>query len=264
MKAEQKVLGTQSFSRSIAILQLISERELPSASDLLAQCDLTRPTLYRILASLEVEGLIEQRRDKRYRLGTRLIGFAQRALGQIDVRSVARQSLEALRDATGETVHLAVRNRDEMIYVDKIESRAVVRMASSIGTRVPFHSSSVGKAFLSAMAEAEFAELLDRLRLEAVTERTTTERRALEQAVARARRLGYAYDDQENEKEIVCFGAAIRDAQGGPVAAVSVSVPLFRLSEDRDRYWQALLRLTAEVSARLGYLSPPAGQGGGS
>lgn len=257
--ATKKVLGTQSFSRSIAILQLISEKELPSVSDLLARSDLTRPTLYRILASLEAEGLIQQTSGKRYRLGTRLIGFAHRALGQIDVRNVARQPLEALRDATGETVHLAVRNRDEMIYIDKIESRAVVRMASSIGTRVPFHSSSVGKAYLSAMVPEAFTELLNRLHLEAVTERTTTDRGRLKEAVARARRLGYAYDDQENEKEIVCFGSPILDARGTPAAAVSVSVPLFRLSRDRDRYYQALIKHTAEISARLGYLGPVKG-----
>ena len=251
----KKILGTQSFSRSIAVLQLISERQLPAVSDLLEHCDLTRPTLYRILSSLEAEGLIQQTTGKRYRLGTRLIGFAHRALGQMDVRNVARQPLEALRDETGETVHLAVRNRDEMIYIDKIESREVVRMASTVGTRVPFHSSSVGKAYLSALPQEELTELLGRLQLDAVTERTATDRVRLEQFVVRARDLGYAYDDQENEKDIVCFGAPIRDGLGTPTAAVSVSVPLFRLRGDRSFYWRALLKYTAEISGRLGYLA---------
>ncbi|WP_282607492.1 IclR family transcriptional regulator [Pelagibius sp. Alg239-R121] len=248
-----RILGTQSFSRSIAVLQLISERDSPSVSDLLKLCDLTRPTLYRILASLEAEGLIQQTSDKRYRLGARLVGLAHKALAQMDLRSLARPSLEMLRDDTGETVHLAVRNREQMIYIDKIESREVVRMASTIGTPVPFHSSSVGKAYLSAMPHEDALALLDRLPLDAVTDQTNTDRDRLKRFMIRADELGYAYDDQENEKDIVCFGAAIRDVSGGPVAAVSVSVPLFRLRDDRRFYWRALLRHTAEISARLGY-----------
>jgi len=96
----------------------------------------TRPTLYRILSPLEAEGIVIKANGKRYRLGARLIGLANGALAQVDVRSIARLALAALHDETGETVHLAIRNHDEMVYVDKIDSREVVRMSSTIGTRV--------------------------------------------------------------------------------------------------------------------------------
>lgn len=251
---EQRAIpGAQSFSRSMAVLQLVADNsEAPTVGDLTRRSDLTRSTLYRILAALEAEGLIRQGLDKRYRLGSRLIGLAHRALAQQDIRSSARDALSALRDETGETVHLAVRMRDEMVYIEKMESAELVRMASTVGTRVPFHTSSVGKAFLAALPEPEAEALIDRLDLSAVTDRTVTDARRLRERVGAARRLGYSSDEEENETGIVCFGAAIRDSTGLPVASVSVSVPTFRLKEDRGIYWRPLLTTCASISEQLG------------
>lgn len=247
------VQGAQSFSRSMAVLQRIADHSTgPGVADLARQLDLTRPTLYRILASLEAEGLIRQRGDKRYGLGSRLIGLAHRALAQQDIRLLARDTLVTLRDETGETVHLAVRMLDEMVYIDKVESPELVRMASTVGTRVPFHTSSVGKAFLAALPEADSEAVIGRLDLAAVTDRSVTDAETLRARVATARRLGYSSDEEENETGIVCFGAAIRDSGGMPVASVSVSVPNFRLRDDREVYWRPLLEKCASISRQLG------------
>jgi DNA-binding IclR family transcriptional regulator len=247
------VQGAQSFSRSMAVLQCVADdAQGPSVADLADRLDLTRPTLYRILASLEAEGLIRQRGDKRYVLGSRLIGLAHRALAQQDIRTLARDTLEALRDETGETVHLAVRMLDEMVYIDKVESPELVRMASTVGTRVPFHTSSVGKAFLAALPMDEADAVIGRLSLGAVTDRSVTDAEGLRARVAAARRLGYSSDEEENETGIVCFGAAIRDGAGTPVASVSVSVPTFRLRDDRSAYWRPLLERCAAISKQLG------------
>ena len=247
------VQGAQSFSRSMAVLQCVADHPGgPSVADLSRQLALTRPTLYRILAALEAEGLIRQRGDKRYGLGNRLIGLAHRALAQQDVRTLARETLVALRDETGETVHLAVRMLDEMVYIDKVESPELVRMASTVGTRVPFHTSSVGKAFLAALTAGEAEEIIDRLSFTSVTDRSVTDAETLRTRVEAARQLGYSSDEEENETGIVCFGAAIRDAGGAPVASVSVSVPTFRLRDDRAAYWRPLLETCAAISRQLG------------
>lgn len=246
------VPGAQSFSRSMAVLQLVADHGAgPTVADLMETAGLTRPTLYRILASLEAEGLIRQGADKRYRLGSRLIGLAHSALAQQDIRSLAREPLSALRDETGETVHLAVRTRDEMVYVEKVESAELVRMASTVGTRVPFHTSSVGKAFLAALPEDDAEALIGRLDLSPVTGSSVTDPDILRARIAAARGLGYSSDEEENETGIVCFGAAIRDG-GGPVASVSVSVPTFRLKADRGVYWRPLLTTCAAISRQLG------------
>ncbi len=248
------IQGAQSFSRSMSVLQQIADTSPPpSRAELMRHCGLTRPTLYRVIASLEAEGLIEASTDNRYRLGAKLISLARQALAQNDVRKIAEPSLMRLRDETGETVHLAIRSGDELVYIDKMESREVVRMSSTIGTRVPFHSSGVGKAFLSALPPAQADQLIGQLTLAQVTPFTTTDRAVLQETVRQARAAGFVRDDQENEVGIVCFGAAICEAADRPVASVSVSVPLFRLSENPSRYSAALLRAVSEVSAHLGF-----------
>ncbi len=247
------VQGAQSFARSIAVMQMIADSGRPlSRAELVERADVTRPTLYRIMASLEAEGLIEQAGHGRYRLGARLVNLARTALAQSDVRRTAEPEIERLRDLTGETVHLAVPSGDAMVYIDKIESREVVRMMSTIGTRVPLHSTSVGKAYLSALPPDEAAALIDQLDRPAVTEFTVTGAEALKAVVRRARELGFSREEQENERGIVCFGAAIRDKAGVPVAAISVSVPLFRLDESKD-FSGAVAGAALAISNALGH-----------
>jgi DNA-binding IclR family transcriptional regulator len=248
------VQGAQSFSRSINVLQLIADADRPlSRAEVLDLCGLTRPTLYRIIASLEAEGLIEAAGGNRYRLGARLVSLSRRALAQNDVRKLAEPWLTELRDATGETVHLAIRSGDEMVYIDKVESLEAVRMASTIGTRVAFHSTSVGKAYLSAMAAEDAATLIDRLDLIATTPATITDAGALRISTVKARSAGFVREIEENEPGITCFGAAIMEARDRPVGCISVSVPLFRLKEP-EHYSAPLLRAVDEISGQLGYV----------
>ncbi|MBT5481499.1 MAG: IclR family transcriptional regulator [Alphaproteobacteria bacterium] len=245
--------GTQSFSRSIAVLQAISDCSAPpTAADLLADCGLSRPTLFRILASLEAEGLARKTNQGCYLPGIRLVGLARRALEDMDIRSLARSELESLRDRTGETVHLAIRSGDEMVYIDKIESLKVVRMASSVGARVALHSTSVGKSFLSALPAAEFDAVMARLDLNKLTDQTTTTPQALIEQAEKYRHLGYINDDQENETGISCFGAAILNEQLKPIAAVSISVPVFRVRAERSFYTNPLQECVTNISRAAG------------
>ena len=249
------VQGAKSFSRSISVLQLVADQATPAnATELLALCDLTRPTLYRILSALEAEGLIVQSADKTYQLGSRIVSLAHRALAQTSIIDMARSELETLRDLLGETVHLAIRNQQELVYVDKIESKEVVRMASTIGTRVPFHSSAVGKAYLAAMDKASSDALIDQLPMEQITAFSPTDKAAFKHYIGQVREQGYSFESEENERGIVCFGAPILNAKSEPIASVSVSVPMFRLVADHNHYALAIQRSCANISKSLGYL----------
>lgn len=251
----KSIQGTQSFARNMNVLQQIADAPTPpSRAELMQHCGLTRPTLYRIIAVLEAEGLIAATKDNRYALGGRLVSLARQALAQNDVREIAGPSLRRLRDTTGETVHLAIRSGDDLVYIDKFESRKIVRMVSTIGTRVTFSSSGVGKAFLSALPVSEAESLIAQMTIKKITPFTTTDRRAVKNIVSQARAAGFVRDNQENEIGIVCFGAAICEGTDRPVASVSVSVPMFRLHEDISRYSAPLLAAVAEISANAGFV----------
>ena len=250
---KKTIQGTQSFGRAINLLQKIADlKTAPTIADLIVETDLTRPSLYRMLGGLEAEGLIIQTVDKRYILGLRLVILARKALAQNDIRPLVRSALEDLRDKTGETVHLAVRSGDELVYIDKIESMETVRMTSTIGTRVPFHSSGVGKAFLAALTEEESDALISSLSLTQITPFTTVTHSVLRNQVSDARAQGYVFDNQENETGIVCYGAAIRDVSDTPIASISISVPLFRHSDVPSYYSAPLLRCVESLSHQLG------------
>ena len=252
----QQVKGTQSFSRGIDVLQIISDHAKPIIfNDILKESNLTRPTLYRILSSLEEEGLVHKTNSKHYRLGSRLISLAHNALTQIDIRRIAYTALSELRDETGETVHLAIRSRDMMVYVDKFESKEIVRMTSMVGTLIPFYSSSVGKAYLSGIEDNQLNEILKNLELLPHKPETKANLDKIYKDIELTNKNGYSFDNEENENGIICFGANIKDNTSIPVASVSVSIPTFRLKKDKSIYWKPLLSKCNEISKLLGYIN---------
>ncbi|MEM7068693.1 MAG: IclR family transcriptional regulator [Pseudomonadota bacterium] len=254
----KSVAGTQSMTRAIDVLQMVTDApEPPTIGQLLPESGLTRPTLHRILASLVQLNLLEQAHDKTYRPGLRLVSLARKALAENDLRKIARSFLEGLRDVTGETVHLAVPVQEGLVYIDKIESHEMVRMESTIGTIVPIHSTGVGKAYLSTVNEAEAAQLLRDAPRPALTDYTSTDTKEILEKVAKAKRDGFVFDHQENELGISCFGAAIRDETGKGVAAVSISVPQFRLRHDHEFYSRPLMEKVGLISAQLGFIPRP-------
>ncbi|SAL59405.1 IclR family transcriptional regulator [Caballeronia humi] len=250
-----KATGTAAFSKFMAVLQLIADVAEPqSIPQLAAACGYPRPTVYRIVGALIAEGLVvETARGNTFSLGPRLLTLASRSWERSDLRVAAADALHELRDATQETVHLAVKSGPDMVYIEKLESPHAVRMASRIGTRVTLYSSSVGKAYLSTLSGDERAALLQNVTLERFTPNTITDRAALDAELDATAERGYAEDREENEAQIFCYGCAIRDANGRPLACVSISIPLFRKSATPfDTYVAPLREACRVIGERMG------------
>ena len=175
---DAKPTGTAAFSKFLAVLQCIADAQTPPGiAQLTALAGYPRPTVYRIVGALIAEGLVvESPHGGAYSLGPRLLSLASRSWERSDLRVAASEPLQVLRDATQETVHLAVRSGSEMVYIEKLESPQAVRMASRIGTRVTLYSSSVGKAYLASLKRAERDALLAPLHFERFTSNTIVER----------------------------------------------------------------------------------------
>lgn len=250
----QQVKGTASFSKFMVVLQAIADD--PGKLDIVKLTKLLpypRGTVYRIVMALVAEGLISETRDQgTYQLGHRLIHLASKSWETSDLRSAARDYIEALRNATGETVHLAVPSGTGMVYIDKLESPRTVRMTSRIGTRVELYSTSVGKAYLAALPEDRLRKIVSSLDMRPRTPHTITHVDALLEEIERTRLRGYSYDNEENEPDIRCFGGAIVDRSGMPVGGVSLSIPIYRYDEESHRIYSQKVRETvAAISAGL-------------
>lgn len=252
-----QVAGTAAFSKFMAVLQTVADAAGPVAmAELVRACGYPRGTVYRIVAALAQQGLIAEAGASggivRYGLGPRLLQLASRAWSQLDLRAALADDLQALRDETGETVHLAVPVDREMIYIDKLESQGPVRMASRVGGRLALHCTAAGKAYLAALPDAQAAPLIATLDLAARMPNTITDRDALRQELARIRQRGYAVDDEENERGIVCYSVAVAGQGSRPLACVSVSTLQFRQQGAApSRYIAPLIRLRDAAQARF-------------
>lgn len=249
-----KVAGTAAFSKFMEVLQLVADADEPMTVAALARVSgYPRPTVYRIVAALVAEGMLHEHAGTgALALGTRLMQLASRSWSRSDLRLAAMDALKALRDVTGETVHLAVPNDTTMIYIEKLESTSAVRMASRIGTSVSMHSTAVGKAYLSALAPDARAALIARLTFTRYMPDTVMTTDALTRQVELFRGQGWSVDAEENEAGIFCFGAPIIDPQGQPVAAVSVSTLRFRQKPDPEAaYVRPLIEACQEISRRV-------------
>ena len=250
------VQGAASFAKFMTVLQAIADE--PGRLDMAALAKALpypRGTLYRIVQALAAEGLVgENRRRGTFELGPRLVQLAARSWEGSDLRNAARDHIRALRDATGETVHLAVPSGGAMVYIDKLESPRAVRMMSSIGTRVELHSTSVGKAWLAALPAGRCADLVAGLDMKPRTPATITDPELLLADIAATRARGHSLDDQENEPDIRCIGAAIVDRSGEPVGCISLSMPVYRYEEAVtagcvDRVTAAVRAISAALAA---------------
>lgn len=253
--SQAQVAGTAAFSKFMRVLQLVADSEGPvNVATLMRATGYPRPTVHRIVAALMAEGLvINNLQNASLALGPQLIQLASKSWGRSELRLAALDALTRLRDQTGETVHLAVPVQNAMVFIEKLESPGAVRMSSGIGTTVSMHATSVGKAYLAALDEASYAPLLQELPLVHKTARTAATHQELHALVQQVRERGWAIDDEENEPGVVCFGAAIRDAQGKPIAAISVSTLLFRQKPDlQAAYVTPVLEAAQQISQRIG------------
>ena len=264
MAKESEAKGTAALGKGIKILTAIAEAPHQlTARELSDTIALPRPTVYRLLAALIEAGLVRQSATGHtYQLGNTLVAIAHRALEQTDIRDIAHEHLMALRDETGETVHLAILHNDKMLYVDNLDSPERVRMACSLGASVPLHSTAVGKAYLAFLPDAEREAMLMQMPLTQVTGQSITSPDTLRLEIAATRLRGWATDQEETERDIFCFGAPVLNREGRPVAGISISIPRFRMRAKAEAAYVApLLRTTAAISHILGHRPRPAATG---
>jgi DNA-binding IclR family transcriptional regulator len=185
-------------------------------------------------------------------LGPRLLQLAAKTWEDFDLRTIARDFLVSLRDATDEAVHLAVPSNNRMVYIDKLVGSNRVQMKTSIGGQVELHSTSVGKAWLSGLPDQRLLEVIKSLDLRRHTAKTFTTPEALFDELMRTREQGFAFDNEENEPDIRCLGSPIFNRLREPVGAVSISMPVYRHDARRHEFCARLVRQTAkQISAEL-------------
>jgi DNA-binding IclR family transcriptional regulator len=225
-----------------------------------AICDLTgihKSTAHRFLKHLEREGYLLRTEAGAYLIGPRLSQMSARGNQGATLQAVARPILWELWKSTQETVNLAVLDQGTVLYVDVIESPHEFRLSSRVGTRRSLHVTALGKA-LAAFLPAEAREnVLSTIAFQKSTERTIMNLLQFRQELEKIRRQGYAVDDEEAVQGARCVSAPILNSEGEPIAAVSVSGPVTRVSPNQVAGLAGAVTSAARaISAAMGLSQP--------
>jgi IclR family acetate operon transcriptional repressor len=229
--------GAQSVERALAVLHCFerADRSL-GVSELAAATGLTISTTHRLTRALCAGGLLMQDpRSERYQLGPMVVVLGRRAEEHLGYARVL-PALESLAESTGESVNLGIRSGAEVLVVLAVPSPQPLRFDQLPGSRVPIHTSAMGKcllAFVPPVPGADVDVLSGLPRLARFTDRTITRRDRLAAELEQTRERGWALNDEERNAGVRAVAAPVLDAAGAATAAVAVQGPAMRLPDDR-------------------------------
>jgi IclR family KDG regulon transcriptional repressor len=244
-----------SVANAIRLVKAFSDDDYEiGISDLGKRLLLPKSTVHRLASTLIDAGMLEQNAENgKYRLGLTLFELGSLVRRKMDFSSEAKPYLMALREKTGETVHLAILGHTSIIYINSLESKHAIRMTLDVGVRKPAYCTAEGKVLL-AFTSPELTEYIISSGLPERTPNTIIDPAALRQELATVRARGYAVDDEESELGMRCIAAPVRDHYGNVIAATSVAGPAQRLAKKILASYGADVVSAAEaISVRLGY-----------
>ena len=244
----------QVLQRAMRVLDSFDhEHPEMGVAELARKLDLPKPTVYRILATLESGRFVQQNpNNEKYHLGFQLAKLGLLALDQISLQREALPFMRVLVEECQETVDLAVFDNGGMVYLEVLESPQPVKIAARAGRRLPVHCTSSGKAYLAFVSAEKLEEILGSLNLDTYTTCTIQDLSALRDDLRLTRERGYAVSEGEFEDGISAVAAPVMDTHGRVLAVIAVAGPTYRLPQDRiDQIGQAVKRVTHELSQHL-------------
>lgn len=246
------------LNKAFSVLDVLLKNNAPmNMTEISEQLNLYPSTIHRILDTLKYGGYVEQDpTTQKYQLGLKLLELGLARLNQIDLVKEAKTFLKELTKKCDETVHLAILEDTNVLYLAKEESTQTIRMISYVGKRAPLHCTALGKVLLAFLPLDKREQILTKIELAKLTENTITNKDKLIKELERIEQEGFALDKEENEKFVRCIAAPIRDYKGRVIAAVSISGPSYRINEDNQSFLkEELLNTCQKISTRLGFRS---------
>ncbi len=256
VKREKAEYAVQSVNNAIDILELLSnaDGEL-SVSDIGLKLGLTKNNTSKILSTLEIFGYVEcNRYTGSYRLGVKTFQISQAYLLNMNLFEVSKNYLEAIRNRLNETSYVSVFNDGNIVYLNSIETRQAVRVRLRVGLIRPAYASASGKVHLANM-ELEHIKAIYENKMQKFTENTINSMDALIKELESIKKMGYAVDNEEFEREVISVAAPVHNFMGQVIGALSTSIPSIRCDKDRieKEIAPAILEYASDLSKKYGY-----------
>ncbi len=247
------------LERGLRILAEFSAREpVLGAPELSRRIGIPRTTTFRLLQTLEALGFLERANGERhFRLGIAVLRLGFEYLSSLELTDVGTPVLERLRDATGLSAHLLIRDERDIVFVAKAQTHDPMfsSVKVHVGTRLPAHATVHGQVLMGDLSLAELRALYPEPQLERFTDRTPATVEELYARVRESAELGYAVSEASFERGISVVTAPVRDHSGRIAAAITVTVPRSDIGEaaQREPLIATVCAAAVEVSARLNY-----------
>jgi len=224
-------------------------------SDLSAETGIEKSIVSRLLLTLKVHGfLVQDARNRRYRLGPKIMELADGLRSDAVLHHRAIPILNSVANQTGETGILGLRSGWSCLSAEVVESRNVLRTGPRVGQETPLHAGAIGKVILAHLPEREREYYLRQSELEKFTENTIVDPAALRVALEEIRREGFAVSVAELFPGTVAASAPVFDSSGNVIASVAVDLPEMRLTDQTLALLrEVLMSAAADLSSQMGY-----------
>ncbi|PLY00965.1 MAG: IclR family transcriptional regulator [Desulfuromonas sp.] len=257
VKKDKSEYIIQAVSHALDLLeQFHDDVDELGVTELSKRLKLHKNNVFRLLATLESRGYIEQNKaTENYRLGLKALELGQTFIKQMGLLRQAKPILEQIVEDSNETSYVAIYKENHIVYLDVVETNLTVRVVSRVGSRLPAYCTASGKVHMACMTEEELDSLLARTEFIQHTPTTITDVESMRAEIEKVRELGYAFDDEELDLGVRCIAAPIKDYTRRIVGAISISGPTMRISNERieSELVPLVLKASEELSTRLGY-----------
>jgi DNA-binding IclR family transcriptional regulator len=247
---------SQSLERIVAILDCFNmEEPVLGVREVARKAGLSHSTAGRLMANMKTLGMLNQDPESlAYMMGAKVLAWAGIYTLTSDIRSISLPIMVRLQEKTRETISLYVLEGNDRVCVERLESPETVRIVACIGRRIPLYAGSAGKVFLAFLPDERRDEILSSTELVPMTRRTITDMDELRADLGRIRKRGYAVSKGEWILEAAGVAAPIFDQFGRISAALTISGPAQRFTEEKINEIIPLTKSGAEeISRELGY-----------
>lgn len=233
----------------------IDYREL-SFQEIINLSGMPKTSVYRMLATLEEMGFLEKGNDAKYRLGLIFLKFGHLVSTRLDIRKIAHPFMNELHNDTKEAINLIIREGNEAIYIEKIDTQQKVRLYTAIGRRSPLYAGACPRAILSFLPDVEIKSYIESIELKPIAQGTITDKEKLYETIQQSRIEGCTVSHSELENYTSAVAAPIYNNLGEVVAGISIAgIEANYQGENIERYKEKVRKAAAAISRQLGYVN---------
>lgn len=257
MKRDKDKYSIQAVENALNVLEQFQGKKAElGITELSQNLELHKNNIFRLLATLESRGYIEQNKNnEHYRLGIKALELGKAFLSHTGLIKVAVKNLEELSNQVNETVYLSIMKKNQVLFIEDWEAKRALRVASRIGERLSPLCTSTGKVFLTFCGEEEREKVFGDNEFKKYTENTIMNKEDYLKELEIVEKNGYAVDNQEKDLGVVCIAGPIFNYNNDVVASISISGPSIRLTSETitANYVEHVVECCKKVSTAIGY-----------